>query len=74
MYNVWIILDYNMDLTYVAIAVFAAFIAYFVATSALAGGKTPAKPAEKKKPPRKEAARRDDDALRKRIMRRFKDD
>jgi len=68
---VCIILDYNMDLTYVAIAVFAAFILYFVATSALAGR---AKPTEKKNPKRKEDSRRDEDALRKRIMRRFKDD
>lgn len=68
------VLDYNMDLTYVAIAVFAAFILYFVATSALAVRTTPAKPTEKKKPKRKEDSRRDEDALRKRIMRRFKDD
>lgn len=70
----WIILDYNMDLTYVAIAILIAFIAYFFTTSALATRTTTATPVQKKKPKRKEDPRRDEDALRKRIMRRFKDD
>jgi len=63
-----------MDLTYVAIAVFVAFIAYFVATSALATRTTNKKPLKKKKPTRKVDIQGGDDALRKRIMRRFKDD
>jgi|TARA_B110000977_G_scaffold197430_1_gene279940 hypothetical protein len=61
-----------MDLTYVAIVVFVAFIAYFIAASALARRTTNTKTLKTKNP--KRHIQGDEAALRKRIVRRFKDD